>query len=71
MIQGTTKEIGKTHTLNGVVLEDQEWYTFIRVLERCGIAAEIGKQKHAGAGRQSKVFQIPEEVRLNFTAPVV
>lgn len=68
MIQGTIKEVGKAHLVNGTELDDQEWYTFMRVLERCGVAAEIGKQKHVGAGRQSKIFQMPNEVVISFQA---
>lgn len=66
MIEGTIKEIGKSNLVNGTELDDQEWYTFMRVLERCGVAAEIGKQKHNGAGRQSKIFRLPKEVVISF-----
>lgn len=66
MIEGTTKEVSEQYLVNGVELDAQEWYTFIRVLERCGVAAVIGQQKHKGAGRQSKVFQLPEVAQLSF-----
>ena len=67
MIQGTTKEFETKYLVNGVNLDSQEWYTFVRVLERCGVAHEIGKQKNPGAGRQSKILQMNEEATLRFT----
>jgi hypothetical protein len=67
MIEGTIKEIAAKYLFNGVELDDQEWYTILRVLERGGVAQVIGQKKHVGAGRQSKIFQIPNESLIRFS----
>lgn len=68
MIQGTTKELEEKFLVNGIELDPQEWYTFTRILERCGIAKEIGKKKNPGAGRQSKILELPDHYNFSLTA---
>lgn len=67
MITGTTKEISEKYMVGGVILNAQEWYTLIRVLDKCGKTTEISKKKHMGAGRQSRVYQMPTEIHLSLS----
>jgi predicted transcriptional regulator len=65
-MQGTIKEIAEKHLVNGVRLTPQEWYSLIRLLERAGNIQEVAKKKNAGAGRQSRVFNLPDEITIRF-----
>lgn len=66
-MKGTIKEISESRLVNGVNLTNQEWYSLVRLLERAGNIHEVAKQKNTGAGRQSRVFEIPEEIHVKFT----
>jgi heme oxygenase len=68
MITGTIKEISSKYLLGGVVLTDQEWYTFVRILDKCGKTSEIAKKKHDGAGRQSRIYQVPENISISLSS---
>lgn len=66
MIQATTKELENKYVVNGVKLDQDEWYMILRILRKCNLSEEAGEVKNPGRGRRAKVFTFNPKVGLNF-----